>query len=129
MGAAGFVEALPQGYDTPVSARGRSLSAGQRQLIALARAQLVRPRLLLLDEATANLDLATEARVRRAMDDLSEGRTTILIAHRLDTARQADRIVVLEDGRVVQVGSHDELVRIEGPYARFWSLSRGETAA
>ena len=100
VGAHDFIAALPGGYLAPVSERGRSLSAGQRQLIALARARLVDPAILLLDEATSNLDLATEARVQRAMGIVAQGRTTILVAHRLPTARTADRILVIEKGRV-----------------------------
>ncbi|HZU72388.1 MAG TPA: ABC transporter ATP-binding protein [Acidimicrobiales bacterium] len=127
VGAHSFVAALPFGYRTPVTERGRSLSAGQRQLIALARAYLVDPAILLLDEATANLDLATEARVSRAMSAVSRSRTAIVIAHRLQTAREADRIIVLGDGRVIEEGSHDQLVAAGGHYARQWTMS--ETAA
>jgi ATP-binding cassette subfamily B protein len=108
------------GYLKSVSERGRSLSIGQRQLMCLARAQLVNPAILLLDEATSNLDLSTEAKVNRAMGVVSSGRTTILIAHRLQTARQADRILVLEGGRVVEQGSHDDLVADGGRYASMW---------
>ena len=108
--------------------RGRSLSAGQRQLIALAQAQLVDPAILVLDEATASLDLATEAQVVRAMG-FSQGRTTLLIAHRLQSAARADRIVMLEAGRVVEVGPHDELVARSGPYASLWASYLGEEAA
>jgi ATP-binding cassette, subfamily B, bacterial len=125
VGASDFVRSLPNGFDTPVSARGKSLSAGQRQLLALARAQLVEPRLLLLDEATANLDLATEGRVREAMGMMSKGRTTIVIAHRLDSARAADRIIVLDEGRVVEVGDHEALLTAGGVYAGLWALSEG----
>ncbi|HLH27634.1 MAG TPA: ATP-binding cassette domain-containing protein, partial [Acidimicrobiales bacterium] len=100
---------------------GRSLSAGQRQLIALARAQLVDPAILLLDEATSNLDLASEARVQAAMGVLARGRTTVLVAHRLPTARRADRVVVVDGGRVVEQGSHDELLAAGGRYAELWS--------
>ena len=100
VGAHDFIASLPGGYHHELSERGRSLSAGQRQLIALARAELVDPAVLLLDEATSNLDLATEARVAAAMHRVSPGRTTIVIAHRLQTARAADRIVVLHGGRV-----------------------------
>jgi ATP-binding cassette subfamily B protein len=103
-----------------VSERGRSLSSGQRQLIALARAQLVDPAILLLDEATSNLDLATEARVNRAMGVVAQGRTTILIAHRLETARRADRILVIADGHIVEDGDHDALVAAGGSYANLW---------
>ena len=110
----------------PVVERGRSLSAGQRQLIALARAQLVDPAILVLDEATANLDLATEAQVVRAMGRVSEGRTTLLIAHRLQSAARADRIIVLGGGRVIEVGAHDDLIAAGGPYAGMWSTYLGE---
>lgn len=121
VGAHDFVAGLPHGYREPVSERGRSLSSGQRQLIALARARLVDPAILLLDEATSQLDLESEARVNEAMQAAAAGRTTILVAHRLPTARRADRIAVIEDGRVVELGPHDELVAAGGAYARLWA--------
>ena len=118
VGAHDFIASLPGGYLQWVSERGRSLSSGQRQLIALARAHLVDPAILLLDEATSNLDLQTEAKVQAAMGVAAHGRTTILIAHRLQTARLADRIVVVDDGRVVEDGSHDELLAPRRPLRR-----------
>lgn len=121
VGAHEFVTSLPHGYLEPVSERGRSLSAGQRQLLALARARLVDPAILLLDEATSQLDLASEARVQRAMQVAAEDRTTILVAHRLPTAAKADRIVVIDDGRVVESGTHADLLACDGAYARLWS--------
>ncbi len=120
VGAHEMIRALPFGYDTEIAERGKSLSAGQRQLIALARAELVRPAILLLDEATSNLDLASEARVTDAMRRLARDRTTVLIAHRLQTAMGAHRIVVLDHGRVAEVGSHDELLERDGAYAAMW---------
>ncbi len=123
VGAHAFIEEFPDGYSTYVQARGKSLAAGQRQLIALARAALVKPRLLLLDEATATLDLSTEAVVQAALSVLAEGATTVVVAHRLDTARRADRVVVIDDGRIVEQGSHDELIALDGPYARMWELA------
>ena len=120
MGAHAFIASLPRGYLTAINSSGHSLSAGQRQLLCLARAELVDPAVLLLDEATSNLDLATEARVSTAMRQVSLGRTTVVIAHRLQTARQADRIVVLAGGQVAEIGTHDELVASAGRYAEMW---------
>jgi ATP-binding cassette subfamily B protein len=127
VGAHEFIAGLPGGYLHVVTERGRSLSAGQRQLIALARARLVDPAILLLDEATSNLDLATEARVARAMGMVARGRTTVLIAHRLQTAARADRILVLDQGQVVEQGTHDQLVRTDGSYAAMWTAFSDES--
>jgi ATP-binding cassette, subfamily B, bacterial len=121
VGAHDFIARLRHGYHHPVIERGRSLSSGQRQLIALARARLVDPAILLLDEATANLDLATEARVSHAMGVVSEGRTTLIIAHRLQSAATADRVLVFDQGRLVEDGPHDELVAQGGRYAAMWA--------
>jgi ATP-binding cassette subfamily B protein len=120
VGAHELIASLPDGYLHEIAERGTSLSSGQRQLIALARAELVDPAVLLLDEATANLDLATEAHVSAAMAAVAGRRTTILIAHRLQTARTADRIIVLGQGRVLEEGTHDDLVARDGAYAAMW---------
>jgi len=124
VGAHDFIASLPNGYLTPVNSTAHSLSAGQRQLLCLARAELIKPAVLILDEATSNLDLQTEAEVQRAMRRVARGRTTLLIAHRLQTARVADRIVVIEDGLIAEQGSHEALVRAEGRYAKLWEAFR-----
>jgi ATP-binding cassette subfamily B protein len=115
-----FIEALPQGYDTVIGARGLTLSGGQRQRLSIARALLVDPRVLILDDATASVDASTEARIRRALETVMEGRTTISVAHRLSTIALADEIVVLEDGRVAARGRHEQLVDSNPVYAEIW---------
>ncbi len=126
VGAIDMIARLPGGFRHEVAERGRNLSAGQRQLIALARAYLVDPAILLLDEATAALDLAAEAAVNRATEKLTARRTTLLVAHRLTTASRADRIVVMEDGQVAEVGSHEELLELGGSYTALWSAFAGD---
>jgi ATP-binding cassette subfamily B protein len=120
VGAAEFIEALEHGFDTPVGERGTQLSAGQRQLVAFARALVADPRILILDEATSNVDLHTEGRIEAGLRRLLAGRTSIVIAHRLSTIRQAGRIVVLDGGRIVEQGTHDELLEAEGAYWRLY---------
>jgi ATP-binding cassette subfamily B protein len=126
-GAHEMIIRLSDGYDHEVSERGRNLSAGQRQLIALARAQLADPAILLLDEATAALDLAAEAAVNHAIGQLTAARTTIVVAHRLTTAARADRIVVLDSGRIAEAGTHAELLAAGSTYAALWDAFTGES--
>ncbi|WP_084477767.1 ABC transporter ATP-binding protein [Nocardia jejuensis] len=124
VGALESIAALPLGMRQPVGERGRGLSAGQRQLVALARAELVQPDLLLLDEATAVLDPQAEASVLVAAESVTQGRTAVIVAHRLATAAQADRIAVVEHGRIAEIGTHEELLSNEGPYSRLWAAAR-----
>jgi len=120
VGADEFIMGLEHGYDTPVGERGTQLSAGQRQLVAFARALAADPRILILDEATSNVDLHTEGRIEDGLKRLLAGRTAVVIAHRLSTIRQAGRIVVLDGGRIVEQGTHDELLEAEGAYWRLY---------
>ncbi|EWM17889.1 ABC transporter ATP-binding protein [Kutzneria sp. 744] len=128
VGLVEVVERMPQGLDTVVQERGQSLSSGERQLVALARAFLAQPRVLVLDEATSNLDLQSETKIEDALDVLLERRTAILIAHRLSTAMKADRIVVVDDGRIVEIGSHDQLVAAGGKYTQMYATWTSQAA-
>jgi ATP-binding cassette subfamily B protein len=120
--AHGFIERLPRGYDENVLEEGQSLSTGQKQLLAFARAFVAKPSILILDEATASIDSETEALIEKSLDQLLTGRTAILIAHRLSTIRRVDRILVLHQGRLVQEGSHDELIRQAGLYRNLYEV-------
>ncbi|MEY3930445.1 MAG: hypothetical protein RLZZ516_2155 [Cyanobacteriota bacterium] len=123
--AAGFIEALPQGYATVVGERGQRLSGGQRQRIALARAILKNPPVLILDEATAAVDNETEAAIQASLDLITADRTTLVIAHRLSTVRHADRIVVMDQGRIVESGTHEQLIAAGGAYVNLWRVQAG----
>ena len=115
-----FIRRLPKGYDTMVTADGANLSQGQRQLLAIARAAVADPPVLILDEATSSIDTRTEALIEKGMDQLMEGRTVFVIAHRLSTVRNADAIMVLEQGQIVERGSHEDLLEQQGEYYQLY---------
>ena len=121
-----FIRRLPEGYDTMVTADGANLSQGQRQLLAIARAAVADPPVLILDEATSSIDTRTEALVQQGMDALMTGRTTFVIAHRLSTVKDADCIMVLEQGRIIERGTHDQLIAQKG---RYYQLYTGKKAS
>ena len=121
-----FIVALPEGYDTVVGERGQKLSGGQRQRLSIARAVLKDPPILILDEATSAVDNETEAAIQRSLATLAQGRTTLVVAHRLSTIRQADRIYVLDAGRVAEVGDHESLLAEDGIYASLWRVQTGD---
>jgi ABC-type multidrug transport system fused ATPase/permease subunit len=122
VGAHEFIARLPEGYETDVRERGGRLSQGQRQLVSLARALLANPRILIMDEATSSVDAYTELIIQKAMDKVLKGRTSIIIAHRLSTVRNADKIVVLEEGRIAEMGPHSELIERGGLYKHLYDM-------
>jgi ATP-binding cassette, subfamily B, bacterial len=128
LGLGAWVDALPEGLETVTGERGEAMSVGERQLVALARAQIASPGLLILDEATSAVDPGTERRINEALRRLSEGRTVVTIAHRLSTAEHADRVFVFDAGRLVQEGTHEELVAEGGVYGRLHASWLGNVA-
>ena len=129
VGADGFITRLPDGYQTMLTGDGSNLSQGQRQLLAIARAAVADPPVLILDEATSSIDTRTEALVQRGMDSLMQGRTTFVIAHRLSTVRNADCIMVLEQGRIIERGTHDQLLEEQGRYYQLYTGNASKKTA
>ena len=117
-----FIEELPEKYHQKVSERGQTLSYGQRQLLSFARTLAINPKILVMDEATANIDTQTEALIQNALEKLMEGRTTIMVAHRLSTIQHADKIIVMHKGRIQESGTHQELLALNGIYKKLYDL-------
>ena len=128
LGAHEFIMNLPQGYETVLLERGSNLSVGERQLISFARALVADPRILILDEATANVDSHTEQLIQDALKALLEGRTAVIIAHRLSTIKEADQILVLKQGKLEELGKHDELLELNGLYAKLYEMNFRDNA-
>ena len=129
VGAHDFISKLPEGYETDVGENGVNLSVGQRQLVSFARALLAQPHLLVMDEATSSVDTATEKQIQRGLDRLMEGRTTFVIAHRLSTIVSADKIVVLDQGQIVEMGTHEQLLARQERYYRLYTMQWSQAQA
>ena len=117
-----YILSLPEGFDSKIGERGVKLSGGQKQRLSIARVFLKNPSILILDEATSALDNATEAYIQSSLDELAKGRTTLIVAHRLSTIKNADRILVVNDGKIIEEGSHQELLNANGEYAKLYNL-------